>query len=184
MTELSLLAEELGVSERTLRRAVNEETLRAARPTSGNLRLSFSERRYVRRAWRLISALRAVLRTEKNVRFALLFGSAARGTDTTASDVDVLVQMRESSLERIVDLGAKLSAMVGRRVDVVRLEDMECEPSLLADLIAEGRVLVDREGQWARLRQREGTLRQRGRVEDVRSAQAALVGVDRLAAAE
>ena len=96
----------------------------------------------------------------------------------------MLVQMRDSSLERIVDLGAKLSAMVGRRVDVVRLEDAEGEPSLLAELVAEGRVLVDREGQWARLRGREGALRQRGRVQDAQSAHAALVGIDRLAAAE
>jgi predicted nucleotidyltransferase len=132
----------------------------------------------------LISALRAALRTEKNVRFALLFGSAARGTDTAASDVDVLVQMRDSSLERIVDLGAKLSAIVGRRVDVVRFEDMEGEPSLLADLVAEGRVLVDREGQWPRLRRREAALRHSGRMQDARSAQAALVGIDRLGAAE
>jgi len=184
MTALALLAEEIGVSERTLRRAVNEGSLRATRPTPRNVQLPLSERRYVRRSWRLISALRAALRTEKNVRFALLFGSAARGTDTTASDVDVLVQMRDSSLERIVDLGAKLSAIVGRRVDLVRLEDAESEPTLLADLVGEGRVLVDRGGQWAGLRRREAGLRQRGRVQDARSAQAALVGIDRLVAAE
>lgn len=184
MTGLALLAEEIGVSERTLRRAVNEGSLRAARPTPRNLQVPLSERRYVRRSWPLISALRAALRTQKNVRFALLFGSAARGTDTTVSDVDVLVQMRDSSVERIVDLGAKLSASVGRRVDIVRLEDAEGEPSLLADLVAEGRVLVDREGQWARLRQRELVLRQRGRVRDARSVETALAGIDRLAAAE
>jgi hypothetical protein len=55
---------------------------------------------------------------------------------------------------------------------------------LLADVVAEGRVLVDREGQWARLRRREAALRQRGRVQDARSARAALVGIDRLSAAE
>jgi predicted nucleotidyltransferase len=184
MTELALLAEEVGVSERTLRRAVNDGSLRAARPTPRSLQLPLSERRYVRRSWPLISALRAALRTEKNVRFALLFGSAARGTDTTASDVDLLVQMRDPSLERIIDLGAKLSAIVGRRVDIVRLEDAESEPSFLADLVAEGRVLVDREARWARLRRREAVLRQRGRLRDAQAAKDALAGIDRLAPAE
>ncbi len=42
--------------------------------------MSLSEREYVRRSWRLLSTLRAALRTEQNVRFALLFGSVARGT--------------------------------------------------------------------------------------------------------
>jgi predicted nucleotidyltransferase len=184
MTALALLAEELGVSERTLRRAANEGSLRAARPTPRKLQLPLSERRYIRRSWPLISALRAALRTEKNVRFALLFGSAARGTDTTASDVDVLVQMRDSSLERIIELGAKLSAIIGRRVDIVRLEDAESEPSLLADLLAEGRVLVDREQRWARLRRREAVLRELGRLRDARSVDDALAGIDRLAASE
>jgi predicted nucleotidyltransferase len=180
MTELELLAEGVGVNERTLRRAVNQGTLRAARPTPRTLELALSERRYIRRSWSLLSALRAALRTEHNVRFALLFGSAAIGTDTPASDVDVLVDLRNSSLERIVDLGAKLTAIVGRPVDVVRLQDAEAEPSLLADVVTEGRVLVDREELWPQLRRRRASLRQRGRRQEDQRVQAALAGIDRL----
>ena len=84
--------------------------------------------------------------TEHNVRFALLFGSVARGTAAPGSDVDVLVALRDPDLERVVELSAKLTAATGRRVDVVRLEDAESEPSFLADVITDGRVLVDREG--------------------------------------
>ena len=61
----------------------------------------------------LLSRLRSALRTERNVRFALLFGSAATGADTPASDVDVLVDLRDPSLERLADLGAKLEAALG-----------------------------------------------------------------------
>ena len=68
-------------------------------------------------------------------------------------------------LERVVELSAKLTAATGRRVDVVRLEDAESEPSFLADVIADGRVLVDREGLWPRLRGREPSLRRAGRRE-------------------
>ncbi len=183
MTELALLAEQVGVSERTLRRAVNEGTLRAARPTPRTLELLLSERKYVRRAWPLLWALRSALRTEPNVRFALLFGSAATGSDTQASDVDVLVDLRDGSLERVTDLAAKLTALAGRPIDLVRLADAETDALFLADAIADGRVLVDRERLWQRLRRRERSLRRRGREHEVRRADAALAGIDRLLAA-
>jgi predicted nucleotidyltransferase len=144
--------------------------------------MTLSERQYTRRSWALLSALRTALRTEHNVRFALLFGSAARGTDTPESDVDVLVGLRDQSLERIVELGAKLTAATGRRVDVVRLEDARAEPSLLAEVVANGRVLVDREGLWSRMRGREASLRREGRKTEARRARAALAGLDRVLA--
>ena len=182
MTELTVLADEVGVHERTLRRAVAQGSLRAGRPTPRTLQIPLSERQYVRRSWTLLSALRGALRTEHNVRFALVFGSIARGTDAPGSDVDVLVALRDPSLDRIVELGAKLSEAAGRRVDVVRLEDAEAEPSFLADVVADGRVLVDRDGLWSKLRGREVSLRREGRTTDARRARAALAGVDRMLA--
>jgi predicted nucleotidyltransferase len=180
MTELGLLAREVGVHERTLRRAVNQGSLRARRRTARTLDLSMSEQQYVRRSWRLIADLRGAMRTEQNVRFALLFGSAATGTDIPGSDVDVLVELRDPSLEQVVDLGGRLTEATGRTVDVVRLRDAEAEPDFLADVVAEGRVLVDRENLWARLRSREPDLRRRGRQHEARRAKAALAGIDRL----
>ena len=180
MTELALLAREVGVHERTLRRAVREGALRAVRPTPRTLQMPLSERQYARRSWKLLAALRKALRTEHNIRFALLFGSAARGTAAPGSDIDVLVALRDSRLERTVELTAKLSAATGRRVDVVRLEDAQGEPSFLADVIADGRVLVDRERLWQRLRGREASLRREGERSDARRARAALAGLDRM----
>jgi predicted nucleotidyltransferase len=124
--------------------------------------------------------LRTVLRTEQNVRFALLFGSTARGTDTPASDVDIVVDLRDPSLERLVDLSERLTAVVGRPVDVIRLQDAEADPLFFADVVTEGRVLVDRDREWPRLRRREAGLRRRGREEEAQRARAALAGVDRL----
>jgi predicted nucleotidyltransferase len=182
MTELAFLADELGVHERTLRRAVAQGSLRGVRPTPRTLEIPLSERQYIRRSWTLLSALRRALRTEHNVRFALLFGSVARGTDAPGSDVDVLVALRDPSLDRIVELGAKLSEAAGRRVDVVRVEDAEAEPSFLADVVVDGRVLVDREGLWSRLRGGEVSLRRAGRTTDAGRARAALTGLDRMLA--
>ena len=85
-------------------------------------------------------------------------------------------------LERVVELAAKLTAATGRSVDVVRLEDAESEPSFLADVIADGRVLVDREGLWPRLRSREPSLRRTGRVRQAERTGAALAGLDRVLA--
>jgi len=180
MTELALLAEEVGVSERTLRRAVDQGTLRASRATPRTLQLALSERHYIRRSWSLLSTLRAALRTEHNVRFALLFGSASTGTDTATSDLDVLVDLRDPSLERVVDLGAKLTSVVGRPCDIVRLQDALREPSFLADVVAEGRVLVDRDERWTRLRRQEAALRRRGHQQEPQRAEAALSGIDRM----
>ncbi|MDQ6775269.1 MAG: nucleotidyltransferase domain-containing protein [Actinomycetota bacterium] len=182
MTELAILAREVGVHERTLRRAVAEGSLRGVRPTPRTLDISLSEREYVRRTWKLLSALRAALRTEHNVRFALLFGSAAKGTSVAGSDVDVLVVLRDPDLERVVELSAKLTAATGRRVDVVRLEDAELEPLFLADVITDGRVLVDREGLWRQLRGREPSLRRVARRTRAQRTDAALAGIDRMGA--
>lgn len=183
MTELEALAREVGVNERTLRRAVDQGTLRGARPSPRKIELPMSERQYVRRSWGLLGSLRAALRTERNVRFALLFGSFARGTATPASDIDVLVDLSDASLERVIDLEEKLSAASGRRVEVVRLEDAEAEPAFLAELVAHGRVLVDRDQLWPRLRGRMSRLRPREREREAQRTEAALAGIDRLLAA-
>lgn len=182
MTDLALLAREVGVHERTLRRAVAEGSLRAIRPSPRTLGISLSEREYVRRSWKLLSTLKQALRTEHNVGSALLFGSAARGTAAPGSDIDVLVALRDPDLERVVKLATKLTTATGRRVDVVRLEDAESEPSFLADVIADGRVLVDREERWPRLRDREPSLRRASRRTQAPRTDAALGGIDRLLA--
>ena len=182
MSGLTLLAEQVGVNERTLRRAVGEGTLRATRPTPRKLDMDLAEREYVRRQWGLLSTLREALRTEPNVRFALLFGSMAAGTDTPESDVDVLVDLRDANFERLVDLGTKLKEILGRHVDLVELQEAESDRAFLARIVAEGRVLVDREDIWTRLYGRQAGLRRRASREESRHERAALAGIDRLLA--
>jgi len=182
MTELDLLAGDLGVNERTLRRAVNGGTLRARRPSPRRLEIPAAEKRYARRAWPLLASLRAALRTESNVRFALLFGSAARGNDQPGSDVDLLVEMRDHSFDRVADLSAKLERLTGRRIDVTPIQNAEAAPGLLANAVAEGRVLVDRNERWRGLRKREGALRRSAHRGDKRRRKAALAAIDRMLA--
>ncbi|HWC48965.1 MAG TPA: nucleotidyltransferase domain-containing protein [Solirubrobacterales bacterium] len=111
----------------------------------------------------LLAALREALRTEQNVRFALLFGSAARGDDNEGSDVDLIVEMRDPAPVRVIDLELKLEGLLGRRVDVLTLEDAGANPVLLAEAVAEGRTIVDREERWAQLSSEAKTIDSRAR---------------------
>lgn len=180
MTELAYLADEVGVNERTLRRAVNQGVLRGTRTSPRVLELPLSERVYIRRHWPLLSSLRSTLRTERNVRFALLFGSTAMGSDTVASDIDVIADLRDSDLDQVLALESKLADAVGRPVDVIRLQDAEGDPSFLAGALNVGRVLVDREKLWPRLRRRVPGLRRRGQTQDAKRKREALAGIDRM----
>lgn len=180
MTELAALAERVGVSERTLRRAFNEGTLRAERPTPRKLTLSSGEKRYLRRSWKLLSALREALRTEQNVRFALLFGSAARGDDDERSDVDLIVVMRDSSPVRAVDLELKLEGLLGRPVDILTLEEAGANPVLLAEAVADGRTIIDREKRWAQLSSEAQAMDSRARRHLRNRSRDALAGIDRI----
>jgi predicted nucleotidyltransferase len=180
MSPLQVLAHDVGVSERTLRRAVSQGTLRGNWSSPRKLEVPLTEQQYVRRSWSTISLLRSALRTEPNVRFALLFGSFATGTETPNSDVDVLVVLEDSSLQRLVGLRAKLTDVMGRPVDLVVLDEAEREPSFLAHAVFEGRVLVDRDERWHGLRSQNTRLRRRGSRLDAQRVRSALAGIDRL----
>lgn len=148
---LGRTASEVGCSERTLRRYVNEGLLRGRR-LGGRVELTAQEERYLRSHHRLLLRLMAALRTERDVRLAVLFGSAATGADRPDSDVDLLIAHRRGveTLAR-VGLARRLSRTLGRHVQLVTLADAERSPSLLADAVVLGRVLVDRDGLWKSL---------------------------------
>jgi uncharacterized protein len=180
MTDLGALAEEVGVSERTLRRAAKQGSLRARWPTTRRVEVSQAEKHYVRRSWPLLANLRGALRTEHNVRFAALFGSTARGEDGPGSDVDLVIEMREGGLDRLIALELKLEEALGRPVDLVELGEAESKPELLNEVVAEGRVVVDRENRWPALRARQPMLsRSASRAERERRREA-LAGIDRM----
>lgn len=160
MTVLDDLARELGLSERTLRRAVASGTIRAERPSPRRLRLSEDERDWVLRYWPTVARLRAALRTEPAVRLAVLFGSGARGQEHRRSDLDLLVEVDAPSPGRLAELEERLSSAAGRKVQLVSAHDARSSPGLLADALRDGRVLADRDGLWQRLKRQEPAVRQ------------------------
>lgn len=158
MGDLQKLAAEIGADERTLRRAVRLGAVRCRRPSPRHLKVRDGERGYLRSRWRFLYELREVLRTEPNVRLAVLFGSAARGEDTDRSDIDLLVALEDPHIFRVGDLAARLTRALGRHVEVVRLTEAQEKPPLLLAILREGRVLADRDGLWPRLERRRARL--------------------------
>jgi predicted nucleotidyltransferase len=119
------------------------------------------EETYLRRHWPLLSALRRALRTEPNVRLAVLFGSFATGAEAAGSDLDLLVALSNPSAAAVASLSSRLGDRVGCDVQVVRLQEAERSPALMVEVLASGRVLVDRDRLWPMLKAADGRWRRR-----------------------
>jgi predicted nucleotidyltransferase len=158
------LADELDSRERTLRRAVDQGTVRSRRLGPRRLRISEQERSYLRSHWRLLATLRELLRTERQISFAVLHGSAARGDDGPVSDVDLLIGFRPGAeIRNHRGLARKLRSELGREVDIADAEDVAARsPLLLSRVVEEGRLLVDRDGAWAQRLNEKRAIRARG----------------------
>jgi len=163
---LDASAKKVGCSERTLRRYINGGLLRGRRIAGGQLELSRAEEDYLRGHRALLSKLMAALRTERDVRLAVLFGSTATGEDTPVSDVDLLIVHRRAGAMVQAGLCIRLRRALGTPVDVVMLEQAKAQPALLADVMREGRVLVDRDDLWGALQERRDQLLAAGARED------------------
>jgi predicted nucleotidyltransferase len=172
------------LSERTLRRYVNDGLLRARR-VGGQLELGHQEQHYLRNHLEILTRLRATLRTERNVRLAVLFGSTATGEDSDSSDVDLLIVLRASELSDQAALHRRLQEALDRRVHLVTLDDASHAPSLLIDVIDEGRVIVDRDDRWTAIVESRELVAKRARRQEaaLRRRAAAAVGASRRRAA-
>jgi predicted nucleotidyltransferase len=183
---LEELAREVGVHERTLRRAVSGGLIHARRPSSHRLSISEGETAWIRSHWSLIGQLLAALRTEPNVELGVLFGSVARGTDVEGiSDVDLLVELRRSSPGVLDALRQRLGERVQANVELVPLKAARRDSILLSEVLRDGRPLVDRGGIWPGLQaQRDRTTSEADRAgrELRRDARDALSYFQRLAA--
>lgn len=92
-----------------------------------------------------------VFNRHPRVRLALLFGSVARGTANTRSDIDIAVSAPGAELSA---LASQLSLALGQEVDAVSL-DADPPVALLRELLRDGRVLYEAEhGAEAALRAR------------------------------
>ena len=86
------------------------------------------------------AALKRALARHTGVRFALLFGSVARGTAGSESDLDIAVDVDAGT--DLVQLSADLTQAVSREVEVVNLRDAGVP--LLEELLRDGIVVFER----------------------------------------
>lgn len=177
------LADRLRIDERTMRRAVEQGTVRARRVSARRIEVPIDEEQYLRESWPLLQRMRAALRTEPNVRFAVVFGSFARGTAREGSDVDLLVELSTDSWERRQRLNTRLEQALLRPVDLVLLEHARRDdPPLLADIVRDGRVLVDRADAWVALQSQQPAIERAARAHRMRLANEARTAVSQLMA--
>jgi uncharacterized protein len=88
--------------------------------------------------------LEAVLNAGPPLRFALLFGSVAAGTDRADSDIDIAIYPEDPNLSLPDELAlqTELARVCGRQVDLVRLDQA---PTLVRwQVVRHGRVIVER----------------------------------------
>jgi hypothetical protein len=121
MESLRRVASELSIPERTLRRAAADGLVRGQRVSPRRFRISFREEAYLRSHWELLRALRGALRTEPNVRLALLFGSTATGRRVLVDRDDLWAGLRKAAqrwrrLARSVERSAS-AAIEGHDLD-------------------------------------------------------------------
>jgi predicted nucleotidyltransferase len=90
-----------------------------------------------------LERLTVALRAGPPLRFAMLFGSVAEGTNGPTSDVDIGIfpQDTELSLQDELSLQTELARSCGRSVDLVRLDRA---PTLVRwQVVRHGRVLLE-----------------------------------------
>jgi predicted nucleotidyltransferase len=183
MGTIQELATELAVEERTLRRAASQGTLRTGRSGSRRLELVSGEREYLRAHWTLLSELRGALQTDHGVRLAVLYGSLARGDEDEGSDLDLLVALADDHASAGFVLAARMQRVSGRRVDIAHLVRVEAQAPLLLDrVLDEGRVVIDRDGQWDELCERRRAIRARARRAHRRQMAGAALAIKELTA--
>jgi predicted nucleotidyltransferase len=93
-----------------------------------------------------MEALRRILANDPRIAYAVLFGSAARGTSHPHSDVDVAVGLTTGVRLSPQDLGtlaADLERAAGQPIDLVLLD--EAPAPLAFRVFRDGRTLVDRD---------------------------------------
>jgi predicted nucleotidyltransferase len=111
----------------------------------------------------------------------VLYGSLARGDEDTGSDIDLLISLADDRHSAGLELALCLERVAGRSVDIARLERVDAQAPLLLDrVLDEGRVLVDRDGQWRLLRERHGAIRVRARRDHRRQMAGAARAIEEL----
>ena len=133
------IAAQLGTDARTLRRAAERGAVHCRRPGPRSLELAPGELTYLQRHWKLLSASDPGIPHRADVDLAVLYGSAACGSEHARSDVDVLVAFRDDAEGSTAALARRLEERIGITVDAASLSHVrQKSPLLLLQVVDEG----------------------------------------------
>ena len=90
----------------------------------------------------MIETLKTLLQADANVQFAYLFGSYAKEEAREESDVNIAVYLLDRRLEKQLELMHTLQKAVGKKIDIVVLNDVK-NLYLLESILKEGILLKD-----------------------------------------
>ena len=82
------------------------------------------------------TACKSVL-DEYSVKYCILFGSYAKGTETEKSDVDLLISTDVTGL-RFYGIAERLRTALRKKVDLLDLKQLEGNTALLDEILKEG----------------------------------------------
>lgn len=182
MATIQELAADLTVEAGTLRQAASRGTLHVSGDKSRDVQVAPGEREYLHAHWLLLCELREALLPEHGVRLAVLYGSLARGDEDAGSDLDLLVSLTDDRPSAGFELAARLKGVSGRRVDIAHLARVDAQaPLLLERVLDDGRVLIDRDGQWGQLCEHRSAIRLRARRDHGRQMAGAALAIKELA---
>jgi hypothetical protein len=100
-----------------------------------------------------LERIKRVLEETPAVRLAVVFGSAARQTESRDSDIDVGISWLDGAVQPAAAVAVALERAAGLPVDLVLLGD--APPLLRFEIARDGRVLVERVPHaWADFRAR------------------------------
>lgn len=87
------------------------------------------------------------------IRLAVLFGSAARGSDTARSDVDLAVLFAEDDPSQLWPVDVAAAGALRRTIDLIDLR--RAPPLLRFEIARDGKPIVERrQGEWCRFKVR------------------------------
>ena len=93
-----------------------------------------------------MEALRQALSEDPRIDLALLFGSGARGSAHSRSDLDVAVGLRPGTRltsRELGDLVARLESATGQRVDLLLID--EAPPAVAYRVFRDGQLIVEKD---------------------------------------
>lgn len=139
------------IARRTLSRAAANGSIRAKGGRGHPYIVSEDEAQYLKDYWPVLSSLREALRCEPVVQEAVLFGSYATGHAHAASDLDLMVDIKNASGVQMLHLKNRLEKRLGKFVDLYLFSDLQQNYKILEEIGKTGRPLINRKSFFSKI---------------------------------